>query len=114
VLQRPSQPRQLFWEYDHSPRPPAASIMLAIPRHHSPGEYSSMRFLLLTLIMASWSVWLPRAPMADAKASTSLGGTIRPFQFSVTKSAPQPAASLRITGKPQAIASFTTKPQVSV
>jgi hypothetical protein len=52
--------------------------------------------------------------MADVKDDTSLGSTNNPFQFSFTKSAAQPATLLTITGKPHAMASFTTNPQVSV
>ncbi len=56
----------------------------------------------------------PSSSMADASCATSPRRTTRPFQLSSTRSAVHPAASLEITGRPHAMASFTTSPQGSV
>src|SRR5882724_12042208 len=103
-----------IWGGAQSCAVPTVSMARATPSDHSAGEKWEMCSALRAPIMAQRFGWLARLVMADARDDTSFGGINKPFQFSFTRSAAHPATLLTTTGKPQAMASFTTKPQGSV
>src|SRR5262252_9990771 len=86
----------------------------ATPSDHAWGEELRICSALFAPIVVRSSVCSASSLIADSRPRTSFAATSSPFQFSRIKSAAHPAARLTITGRPQAMASLTTIPQVSV
>ena len=84
------------------------------PWAHAAEEYWSIRARPRRPIAVRKVESSARFFMVEVKAVTSPGAKINPFEACSTRSAVHPATLVATTGKPQAMASFTTKPQGSL
>src|SRR5271169_2220787 len=92
----------------------AERIASSIPAAHALGEYRRFRSLLRSPMHDRSLPSRASSSMREASWLMSPAGITRPFQWSSTRSAAQPAALEQITGNPHAMASLTTRPHGSV
>src|SRR5712671_3003055 len=90
------------------------SIALTNPSAQCVGEFASIRSLLQAPICLRSPESFANCDMAAASCVGSPGEMTNPLQPSCTRSAVQPATLVATTGKLHDMASFTTRPQVSL
>ncbi len=88
-------------------------IACTTPSAAASGEYAAMCAEARALIRSRRARSPASVPTRFASAATSPQGYVKPVSSSTTRSGAQPTWSLTITGRPQAMASFTTSPHVS-